>query len=352
MAIPLAELAALIGAELKGDGGTVVTRVATLERATPECLSFLGDRRLVDRLPETGAGAVLLRAENVASCPAAALVTENPYLAFARAIELLHPRPTVIAGCHPSSVVDPGARVHPSAAVGPLCVIEDGVEVGERAQIGPGCILLAGSRVGPESRLVARVVLCQGSVVGARALLHPGAVIGREGFGFAKDGPRWVRIPQIGRAVLGDDVDIGVNSAVDRGAIEDTLIGNGVKIDSLVQIGHNVQVGENTAMAACSGIAGSTRIGRRCTLAGAVGMAGHLSIADDVHFTGMAMVTRSFAKAGVYSSGIPAMQSADWKRQVARFRQLDQLTKRLRQLEARVASLDTGEPSAGEEVED
>jgi len=181
-------------------------------------------------------------------------------------------------------------------------------------------------------------VVCENSVIGERALLHPGAVIGREGFGFARDGERWVRMRQIGRAVLGDDVEIGVNSAVDRGAIEDTCIGDGVKVDSLVQIGHNVSVGDNTAMAACSGISGSTRIGRNCTLAGAVGMAGHLTITDNVHFSGMAMVTRSFRRAGVYSSGIPAMPAADWRRQVARFRQLDDMARRLKRLEERLAT--------------
>ena len=196
------------------------------------------------------------------------------------------------------------------------------------SSVGPGCIIGAGCRIGEDSRLVARVTLCEGSVVGKRALLHPGCVIGREGFGFARDGERWVRVPQLGRAVLGDDVEIGVNSAVDRGALGDTVIGDGVKIDSLIQIGHNVHVGENTAMAACSGISGSTHIGRNCTIAGAVGMAGHLEIGDNVHFTGMAMVTRSFPEAGVYSSGIPAMPNAEWRRAAVRFRQLEDLARR------------------------
>jgi len=217
-------------------------------------------------------------------------------------------------------------------------VVEDQVVVGPGVYVGPGCILGAGSEIGAASRLVARVTLCERTLVGRRVLLHPGCVIGREGFGFAKEGDRWVRIPQIGRVRLGDDVEIGANTTVDRGAIEDTLIADGAKIDNLIQIGHNVQIGENTAMAACSGISGSTRIGRNCTIAGAVGMAGHLEIGDDVHFTGMAMVTRSFTAPGSFSSGIPAMPSAAWRRAVARFRQLDELAQRLAQIERQLQS--------------
>lgn len=339
MAIPLGQLAARIGVEFVGDSSVMLSRVATLDRATDNCLSFLGDPKLKTSLARTSAAAVIVRPEDVADAPVPALISDNPYLAFARAIAILHPSQKPAPGCHPSAVIDSSARIDSSASVGPLCVIEQNVEIGPRAEIGPGCILLAGSRIGADSRLVARVVVCAESVIGERALLHPGAVIGREGFGFAKDGERWVRIAQIGRAVLGNDVEIGVHTAVDRGAIEDTCIGDGVKIDSLVQIGHNVQIGENTAMAACSGISGSTRIGRNCTLAGAVGMAGHLHIADNVHFSGMAMVTRSFREAGLYSSGIPAMPAADWRRQVVRFRQLDAMARRLKQLEARLAEL-------------
>lgn len=338
----LAELAARLGVELTGDGQVTVSRVATLERARGDCLAFLGDPKLRNRLAKTAAGAVILRDEDVATCPAPALVTDNPYLAFARAIEWLHPQARSPVGCHASAVVDHAATVHPTASVGPLCVVEKDVDIGPRVRVGPGCILLQGARIGADSRLVARVVVCQNSILGERTLLHPGAVIGSEGFGFAKDGECWVRIPQIGRAVLGDDVEIGVNTAVDRGAIEDTRIGDGVKIDNLAQIAHNVQIGEHTAMAACSGIAGSTRIGRRCTLAGAVGVAGHLNIGNDVHFTGMAMVTRSCSQAGVYSSGIPAMPTAEWRRQVVRLRQLDDLIKRVKSLEERLASLESG----------
>ncbi|MBK1648872.1 UDP-3-O-(3-hydroxymyristoyl)glucosamine N-acyltransferase [Rhabdochromatium marinum] len=340
MALALAELATYLGVELRGAGGGTIARVATLERARQDCLCFLADPKLRDRLTRTSAGAVILRAEDAEDCPVPALVAENPYLVFARAIEILHPPARANPGCHPSAVVDSSAQIDPSASVGPLCVIEANVVIGPRVQLGPGCIVLAGACIGADSRLVARVVIGPRSEIGARALLHPGAVIGSEGFGFARDAERWVHINQIGRVVLGDEVEIGANTTIDCGAIEETRLDAGVKVDNLVHIAHNVQIGENTAIAACTGIAGSTRIGRQCTLAGAVGVAGHLTIADDVHFSGMAMVTRSFQKAGVYGSGIPALPAADWRRQTVRLRQLDDMARRLKHLEERLAALD------------
>jgi UDP-3-O-[3-hydroxymyristoyl] glucosamine N-acyltransferase len=335
----LDELAAELRLPFAGDPGTRVSRVADLAVAESDCLSFFGDPSYRKRLAETRAGVVIVAEPDASVCPSPVLISPNPYLSFARAARLLYPAPPPRAGVHPSAVVDPSAEIDPSAWIGPLSVVEAGAWVGPRVFVGPGCILGEGVRVDADSRLVAAVTLCRGTQVGKRALLHPGAVIGRSGFGFARDGERWVRIPQVGRAVLGDDVEIGANTTVDRGAIEDTVIGDGVKLDNQIQIGHNVRIGEHTAMAANVGISGSTHIGRNCTISGAVGMAGHLTIGDDVHFTGMAMVTRSFPKAGSYSSGIPAMPSAEWRRNVARFRQLDALSRRLKQLEARVASL-------------
>lgn len=336
MAISVAQLAVHLGAAVQGEGSGMLTRAASLARATAECLSFLAAARYRAQLPQTRAGAVILAAADAPHCPVPALIVANPQLAFARALEILYPPPRPPAGVHATAVVAASARIDPSATVGPLCVIEDEVEIGPRTILGPGCIVQAGARIGADSHLVARVTICAGSIIGARVLLHPGAVIGRAGFGFARDGERWVRIPQVGRVRLGDDVEVGVNSTVDRGTLDDTLIGDGVKIDSLVHIGHNVTIGDHTAMAACSGISGSTRIGRNCTFAGAVGVAGHLDIGDAVHFTGMAMVTRSHLQPGVYSSGIPALPNAAWRRNVVRFRQLDQLVQRLKRLEHRV----------------
>lgn len=340
MEMTLRDLAAALGADLHGDGDLIVTRVADLAYADAACLAFLADAKYRGDLKGTQAGAVLVRAADLADCPVAALVSPDPHLTFARAARLLHPPPSVAGGRHPSAVIDPGATIDPSAWIGPLAVVEEGAEIGPRVFVGPASLVGARCRVGEDSRLVARVTLCEGSIVGKRTLLHPGCVIGREGFGFAREGERWLRVPQLGRAVLGDDVEVGVNSAVDRGALGDTLIADGVKIDNLIQIGHNVHIGENTAMAACSGISGSTHIGRNCTIAGAVGMAGHLEIGDNVHFTGMAMVTRSFTEPGAYSSGIPAMPSAEWRRAVVRFRQLEDLARRLKRLEEQLATHD------------
>ncbi|MTW19970.1 UDP-3-O-(3-hydroxymyristoyl)glucosamine N-acyltransferase [Allochromatium palmeri] len=339
MQIRLGELAARLGASVRGDADVVLTHIAQLDSAGAGSLSFLGDPAYRAHLATTGASAVILRASEAAVVQMPVLLSDNPYLTFAQAARLLHPDPEVVGGRHASAVIDPSAQVDPTAWIGPLTVLEAGVVVGPRVFVGPGCILGEGVEIGADSRLVARVTLCAGTRVGQRALIHPGAVIGREGFGFAKDGERWVRIPQIGCAVLGDDVEIGANTSVDRGAIGDTVIGNGVKLDNHIQIGHNVIVGDNTAMAANTGISGSTRIGRNCTIAGAVGMAGHLDIGDNVHFTGMAMVTRSFKEPGVYSSGIPAMPSADWRRNAARFRHLDELTRRVKQLETLIANM-------------
>ncbi|EXJ15024.1 UDP-3-O-(3-hydroxymyristoyl)glucosamine N-acyltransferase [Imhoffiella purpurea] len=333
MEINLTELAARVGASLRGDGDVLVSRVAQLNQAAEGTLSFLGDAKYRARLAETRASAVILSEADADQCPVPVLVSKNPYLTFAEAARILHPPAPVVGGVHPSAAVDPSARIDPTAWVGPLTVVEADAVIGAGVFVGPSCVIGQGVRIGEDSRLVARVTLCAGTQVGRRALLHPGAVIGREGFGFARDGERWVRIPQIGRAVLGDDVEIGANTCVDRGAIGDTVLGDGVKLDNHIQIGHNVEIGDNTAMAANTGISGSTRIGRNCTIAGAVGMAGHLEIADNVHFTGMAMVTKSFLEPGVYSSGIPAMPSGAWRRNVARFRQLDELARRLKQLE-------------------
>ncbi|MCG6943324.1 MAG: UDP-3-O-(3-hydroxymyristoyl)glucosamine N-acyltransferase [Thiohalocapsa sp.] len=334
-------LAAELGLALVG-ADVPLSRVAPLHAADASCLSFLVDRRYRPRLADTRAGAVILRQADADAAPCTVLVADNPELAFAKAAAMLHPRPRPPAGVHPTAVVDDSASIDPTASIGPLCVLEAGVRVAAGVEIGPHCSIGAGTSIGAETRLVAKVTICAGAVIGARVLLHPGSVIGREGFGFARDGERWVRIPQVGGVRLGDDVEIGANSTVDRGAIEDTIIADGVKIDNLVQIGHNVSIGENTAMAACSGISGSTRIGARCTVAGAVGMAGHLHIADDVHFTGMAMVTRSQSEAGVYSSGIPAMPNAEWRRTIGRLRRLESLQQRVQQLERALAEPETG----------
>jgi len=333
--IRLQELADRLGVELRGDGKRYVHRAETLARADDVSLCFFGARKYRAALSTTRAAAVILAEPDVGLCPVAALVSANPYLTYAQAARLLHPEPAVTGGRHPSAVVAPDARVGSSAWIGAMAVLEEGAEIGPRVFVGPGSIVGRGCRIDEDSRLVARVTLCAETQVGKRVLIHPGAVIGREGFGFAKDGERWVRIPQLGRVRLGDDVEIGANTTVDRGALEDTVIADGAKLDNLIQIGHNCSIGENTAMAACSGISGSTKIGRNCSIGGAVSIAGHLMIGDNVHFTGTTSVSRSLTEPGLYSSGIPAMPSAQWRRNVARLRHLDEFAQRLKDLEGK-----------------
>ena len=344
----LADLAVHAAAELRGDPDRQIRGVATLEDAGTGDVAFLSNRRYRSQLAATKASAVILQAADSVACPVDALITDNPYLAYARIAELLFPTPAVAGGVHPTAVVAPSAQVDPTAWVGPLCVVEDRVVVDAGAFLGPGCLVGADSRIGAGTRLVARVVVWNASTIGRRCLIHPGAVIGSDGFGNANDGGRWVRVPQLGRVVIGDDVAIGANTTVDRGSLRDTVIGNGVRLDNLIQVGHNVTIGEHTAAAAFVGISGSTEIGRRCTLGGAAGFAGHLTIADDVHVTGMAMVTHSLREPGSYSSGIPAISSREWRRNVARFQHLDELTRRVKALEERLAARDRGgEADAG-----
>ncbi len=316
----LGELAVRFGLQLRGDPDLRVARVATLAEALPGTLSFLADSRHRRELATTRASAVVLAAADAPACPVAALVTENPRLAFARMASLLYPEPAQVPGVHPTAVLAAGLRVPASVTVGPLAVIEADVELGERAWVGPGCIVQRGARVGEETRLVARVTLYPGVEIGARCLLHAGAVIGADGFGLAADGGTWVKIPQVGSVRIGDDVEIGANTTVDRGAIGDTLIGEGAKLDNQIQVGHNVQIGAHTAIAACSGISGSTTIGKRCMVGGMVGIAGHLTIADDVVITGCSLVSASIREPGSYSSGMPTVPTRAWRRMVAHLR--------------------------------
>jgi UDP-3-O-[3-hydroxymyristoyl] glucosamine N-acyltransferase len=223
--------------------------------------------------------------------------------------------------------------VHPEAQVGPFAVVGPRAVVGERAFVGPHCVLETGVEVGPDTRLVARVTLCHGVRLGARCLVQPGAVVGGDGFGFAPERGTWVKVPQVGSVLVGDDVEIGANTTIDRGAIGDTVIEDGVKLDNQIQVGHNVRIGAHTAMAACVGVSGSTTIGRRCQIGGAVGIVGHLSICDDVAVTGYTMVSHSITKPGVYSGGIPAEEAPAWRRIVGRLKRIDALARRVAALE-------------------
>jgi UDP-3-O-[3-hydroxymyristoyl] glucosamine N-acyltransferase len=260
------------------------------------------------------------------------LIAKDPYAVYARIAALLHPVPPAVPGKHPSAVVDSSATIDASASIGALAVIGARVRIGARSTIGPGCVILEGATVGADTRLVASVTLCASVVIGDRCLLHPGVVIGADGFGLAPSDGQWLKVPQVGGARLGNDIEVGANTTIDRGAIEDTVVEDGVKLDNQIQIGHNVRIGAHTAIAGCTGISGSTTIGSRCMIAGQVGIAGHLSICDDVVVTGRTFVNSNIRKPGYYSGGLPFDEAAPFRKNAARFHRLDELAREVRRL--------------------
>ena len=333
----LGEITASLGGELIGDPALRIARIGPLEGATPSTLSFLANERYRSQLGASQAACVIVRPalREAATARGAALLTPDPYLYFARLTQWWAARTRVAPepGIHPSAVVDPSAQVDASATVGALAVVEAGASVGPGAFVGPHCVVGARAQVGPGTRLAAHVTFGAGCRIGARGILHSGVVIGADGFGFAPDGGQWVKIEQLGSVRIGDDVEIGANSCIDRGALDDTVIGDGVKIDNLVQIGHNVRIGDHTAIAGCVGVAGSATIGKHCTIGGGAGIGGHLELADHVHVSGYAGVTHSLLKPGVYSGSFPIDENAAWEKNAATLRQLYSLRGRLRALE-------------------
>lgn len=331
--VSLGELAVRFGLALRGDPDRPVRSVATLDSAMADQVAFLADPRLVDRLVGCRAGAVILHPSSAATCPVDCLIADNPHAAFARIAAVLHPLPVAPPGVHPSAVVSGDAAIHPSAHIGPQAVVGARARVGARCVIGPGCIVGEDAVLGDDVRLVARVTVLERVEIGARSVVHPGAVIGSEGFGYALERQAWVHVPQVGTVLIGADVEIGANTTIDRGALGDTVIGEGVKIDNLVQIGHNCVIGPHSALAGCVGLAGSSRVGARCRLGGGVGLAGHLTLCDDVTVTGFTLVTGDIRVPGVYSGGVPAEPAADWRRVVGRLKRIDSLARRVSALE-------------------
>ncbi|MDX1656125.1 MAG: UDP-3-O-(3-hydroxymyristoyl)glucosamine N-acyltransferase [Candidatus Competibacteraceae bacterium] len=338
MTMTLAALAQAVGARLQGEAGLQVHGVASLLGAGQGEVAFLANPRLRRHLADTRASAVILSAQDAPHCPVAALIADNPHVIYARVAALLCPNPTPPPGIHPRAWIDPRAQIAPDAAIGPNSSIEAGAEIGPRAVVGPGCVVERQAVLGEDCRLVANVTICHGVTLGRRVLVHPGAVIGSDGFGLANDRGRWIKVPQLGGVLVGDDVEIGANTTIDRGALEDTVIEEGVKLDNLIQVAHNVRVGAHSAVAGCVGIAGSATIGRHCMLGGGVGVAGHLTIADGVQVTGMSLVAQSIPQAGVYSSGLTVEPNRLWNRISARLRALDDLARRLIALERKVSS--------------
>ena len=332
----LAELARVLGGELHGNAAHEVCSLATLQSAGSGQLSFFANARYLKQLHATSAAAVLVSPQHLADCPVAAIVVADPYLAFARASQLFDWRRPAVAGVHPSAVVAEEVTIPSDAQIGAHVVIEAGVQLGTGVVIGPGCVIGADCMIGDRSRLEANVTLYPDVHLGADVLVHSTAVLGSDGFGFARTPDGWEKICQLGGVDVGDRVEIGAGVTIDRGALDDTRIEAGVKLDNQIQIAHNVVIGRDSAIAGCTAVAGSTKIGERCTIAGMAGITGHLEIADDSHVTAMSLVSKSITRPGVYSSGTGLEPHQQWKRNVVRFRQLDELARRVRKLEQAV----------------
>jgi UDP-3-O-[3-hydroxymyristoyl] glucosamine N-acyltransferase len=340
----LGDIASRFGCELQGDPGFEVHHVATLKGADSRSIAFLANAVYRSQLETTSAGAVIIAPDDVQACPTSALITPNPYLVYAQVAAELHPAEVFEPEVSSAATIDSGADVPDSCHIAAGAVIEKGVALGERVYVGANAVIGRGSTVGDDSRLMSGVMIYPQVQIGRRCILHSGVVIGADGFGIAKDESHaWIKVPQLGGVTVGDDVEIGANTAIDRGAIENTVIGDGVRLDNLIQVGHNVSIGAHTAIAGLTGIAGSAKIGARCIIGGHAGVAGHIEIVDDVVVTGGTPVLSSLRKPGYYGG---VATSADdirkWRKNAARFRQLDEMARRLRKLEKKMEK-STGE---------
>lgn len=339
----LAELADLYGVDLVGDGSSVVTRVADLATAEPGSLAFLNNRDYLPLLAGTRATAVVLARHYAEASPKPALVCDNPYALYAKIALLLHPDKdlSLQPGIHSMAVVAASAVIDPTAIVAPLAVVEENARVGPRSYIGSGTVLKRGSRVGADCKLAPNVTVGDHCRLGDRVIVHPAAVIGADGFGFAPENRRWIKIPQLGSVLIGDDVEIGAGVAIDRGTLKDTIIENGVKLDNQIHVAHNVKIGADTAIAAQSGIAGSTSIGSYCAIGGATGILGHLQIPDGTRLNAFSQVTQTIDQAGNYaSSSMPLEPAPQWRRNWVRIKQLDEMAKKIRMLEKKLTELE------------
>lgn len=332
----LGEIARLLDADLNGEPSVVISGLGTLAGATEGQISFLTNSKYRSLLKETRAAAVICRQTDSDSCPVPTLVVKDPHLAFAVLSQQFDIVPPVIVGVHPTALIDPSARIDPSASLGANVVVEAGAELGAGVVVMAGSVIGTGARLAEGVRVWPNVTIYHGVDIGPRTTIHAGTVIGCDGFGFAFNGKGWTKICQIGTVRIGSDCEIGSGTTIDRGALEDTVIGDHVIIDNQVHIAHNVTVGDGTAIAAQVGVAGSTRIGRFCAFGGQVGIAGHIEIADQVQVLGKTMVTGSLLQAGVYASGVPETDHATWRRNAVRFRHLDKMAKRLTALERRL----------------
>lgn len=348
MALTLGDIAQRFGGEVVGDATLRIGGLAPLDQAQAHQLAFLANPKYLSQVETTGAGAVLVAPDDLAKLASREgrnfIVTPNPYAYFARVAQMFIDlaAPKVAAGSHRSAIVDPSAQVAASAVIGPHVVVEAGAVIGEGVRLDAHVVIGRGTVVSEGSHLYPNVVVYHGCKIGARAIIHSGAVIGSDGFGFAPDfvgegderQGTWVKIPQVGGVTIGPDVEIGANTTIDRGAMADTVIEACVKIDNLVQIGHNCRIGAYTVIAGCAGIAGSTTIGQHCMIGGAVGIAGHVTLGDYVIVTAKSGVSKSLLKPGMYTSAFPAVEHGEWNRSAALMRNLDKLRERIKALEA------------------
>lgn len=339
----LSELAERIGATVHGDGDIIIESLATLANASPRQIAFLANKKYSQQLTDTNAGAVILSPDNLAECHTNALVMANPYMGYALVAQLLDSTPKPADSIHPTAIIAEDAQLGENVTIGANTVIESGVELSDNVSIGAGCFIGQQARIGENTKIWSNVSIYHRVEIGRDCLVQANTAIGSDGFGYANDKGTWIKIPQLGTVIIGDGVEIGASTTIDRGALEDTEIHDGVILDNQIQIAHNVVIGQGTAMAACSVIAGSTKIGKYCTIAGLVGVNGHIEIADGVIFTGMSMVTKNIKEAGVYSSGTPVVPNKDWRKMNVRLRKLDQMSKQISDLEKQLASLATNE---------
>lgn len=329
----LQELAILIDAKLDGDASCLISGIGTLAHATSGQMSFLSNPSYTDQLATCKASAIIVDKKNSRNCKTSKLISADPYLSFAKATRLFDNKPNPEQGLHPSAAVHATAELAPGVAVGANAVIGAHVKIGANSSIGPGCLVESNCQIGEGCRIYGNVTLYHSVKLGSNVIIHSGSVIGADGFGFASDGRQSHKIHQLGSVQIGDDVDIGAGTTIDRGAIEDTIIERGVKIDNQVQIGHNCHVGEHTIICGCVAIAGSVTIGKHCIMGGASGAVGHITIADGVQVSAMSLVSQSISEPGMYSSGTGHMKTSVWKRNIVRFQQLDSIARRLKALE-------------------
>jgi len=345
MTYTLKDIAEKIGASVRGEENCLIDSLATLTQATEGQIAFLSNNKYRQQLEDTKASAVIISPECVDDCHTNALVMKNPYMGYALVAQLLDSTPRTSSEIHPSAVIDPTAIIGTNVTIGANAVIESKVELGDGVSIGAGCFIGKQVQIAKNTALWANVTIYHNVKVGENCLIQANTVIGSDGFGYANEQGRWIKIPQLGSVVIGNNVEIGASTTIDRGALDDTIIKDGVILDNQIQIAHNVIIGENTAMAACSVIAGSTVIGKNCSFAGLVGVNGHINVADNCVFTGFAMVTKSITESGVYSSGLPAQPNKEWQKTNARIRKLDITNKKIKALEQDVLALKTSNAS-------